>query len=93
MLEVVVAVVRPQAAVVKAEHVVHPVGLSGDAGGFPERRRAPVVRPVGSAAPDGVPCQDLSAGAVVATLLSCCILGAVSREQNTNYDHNMLLHR
>lgn len=73
MFEVVLAVVGPQAAVVEAEHVVEPVGLSGHMGGFVEGRRAPVVGSVRSAAPDGVSSQDLRTAAVIATLLACSI--------------------
>lgn len=69
MFEVVLTVVGPQAAVVEAEDVVDPVGLSGNVGGFVVWRGAPVVRSVWSAAPDGVSGQDLSAVAVIATLL------------------------
>lgn len=79
MLEVVVAVVGPQAAVVEAKDVVYPVRLSGHAGRLPERRRAPVMSPVWGAAADGVARQDLSAGVVVATLLACASRGAVSQ--------------
>lgn len=80
MLEVVVAVVRPQAAVVEAEHVVDPVGLARDPRGLPERGRTPVVCSIRSAAPDGVCSQDLGTGAVVAALLARCILGAVVQQ-------------
>lgn len=77
MFEVVVAVVRPQAAVVEAEDVIDPVGLSRDTRRPLVGRRAPVVRSVRSTAPDRVCRQDLSAGAVIAALLSRCIHGAV----------------
>lgn len=70
VLEVVIAVVGPQAAVVEAEHVIHPVRLPGHTGRLPERRGAPVVSPVRGAAADGVAGQDLSAVVVVATLLA-----------------------
>lgn len=69
VFEVVLTVVGPQAAVVEAEDVVDPVGLSGNMGGFVVWRGAPVVRSVRSAAPDGVSGQDLSTVAVIATLL------------------------
>lgn len=80
MFEVVLAVVGPQAAVVEAEDVVDPVGLSGHMGGFVVRRRAPVVCSVRSAAPDGVSSQDLSTGAVIATLLACSIQRTFDRD-------------
>lgn len=80
MFEVVVAVVGPQAAVVEAEDVVQPVGLSGNMGGLVVRRRAPVVRSVRGAAPDGVSSQDLKTVAVIATLLACSIQRTGSRD-------------
>lgn len=81
MLEVVVAVFGPQAAVVEAQHVVDPVGLPRDPGGALEGRRAPVVGSVRGAAPDGVGRQDLGTRAVVATLLSCTVLWTSSQTQ------------
>ena len=89
VLEVVVAVVRPQAAVVEAEHVVHPVRLSRDAGGSLEGRRAPVVRSVRSAPPDGVCRQDLCTGAVIATLLSRRVHGTVGGFTKHNVEVTM----
>lgn len=80
MFEVELAVVGPQAAVVEAEDVVEPVGLSGNMGGFVVWRRAPVVSSVRSAAPDGVSSQDLSTVAVIATLLACSIQRTCNRD-------------
>lgn len=71
VLEVVVAVVRPQTAVVEAKNVVYPMGLSGHTGRLPERRRTPVMSSVWGAAADGVTRQYLSTSVVVATLLAC----------------------
>lgn len=71
MFEVVVAVVGPEAAVVEAEDVVDPVGLSGDSRRPLVGGRAPVVRSVGGTSSNGVCGQDLSSSAVVTTLLSC----------------------
>ena len=80
VFEVVVAVVRPQAAVVETEDVVDPVGLSGDSRGFLERWRAPVMCSVWSASPDRVSCQHLSTGAVIATLLSRSVQWTVDKK-------------
>lgn len=80
MLEVVLTVVGPQAAVVEAEDVVEPVGLPGDVGGSVVRGRAPVVSSVRSAAPDGVSSQDLRSVDVVATLLARSIHRACNRD-------------
>lgn len=89
VFKVVVAVVRPQAAVVEAEDVIDPVGLSRNTRRFPEWRWAPVVCSVWGAASNRVCCQDLSTGAVVTTLLSCCILRTV--EKSTKYCYLKLL--
>ena len=77
MFEVVLAVVRPQAAVVEAQDVVHPVGHARDAGRPPVGGRAPVVGPVRGAPPDGVGRQDLGPRVVVAALLACSVLWTI----------------
>lgn len=82
VFEVVVAVVRPQAAVVEAQDIVHPVGLPGNSRRFLVGRWAPVMCSVWSTTPNRVCCQDLSTSAVVTTLLSCCILWTVDRFPN-----------
>ena len=74
MFEVVMAVVRPQAAVVEGQDVVDPVGHARDPGGAPVGGRAPVVCPVRCAPPDGVGRQDLGPRLVVAALLARSIL-------------------
>lgn len=79
VFEVVAAVVGPQAAVVEAEDVIDPVRLTRNTRGLLVRRWAPVVCSVWRAAPNGVGRQDLSAGAVIATLLPGPIRRAVSK--------------
>lgn len=69
MVEVDVAAIRPQAAVVETHNVVEPVGITRNPRGLLVRRRAPVVGSVWGAAPSGVPGQQQRAGAVVAALL------------------------
>lgn len=83
MVEVDVAVVGPQAAVVEAQNIVEPVGITGNARGLLVRRRAPVVGSVGGAAPGGVPGQHQSAGAVVAALLPRAEAGTARRRRKT----------
>lgn len=73
MFKVVVTIIRPEAAVIKTEDVMNPVRLSGDSRGFLVGRRPPVMSSVWSASPNRVCSQDLSAGAVITTLLSCCV--------------------
>lgn len=87
MFEVVLTVVGPQAAVVEAEDVVDPVGLSRNMGGVVVWRRAPVVCPVWSAAPDGVSGQDLSTVAVIATLLPRPVQRTCNRECRNILDY------
>lgn len=81
MLEVNVAVVGPEAAVVEAEDVVEPVGEARDAGGLLVGRGSPVVASVRGAAPHGVPCEHLGAGSVVAALLPRGVSGAVGGQE------------
>lgn len=85
MFEVVVTVIRPEAAVVKTEDVINPVGLSWNSRGFLIGRRPPVMSPVWSAPPNRVCSQDLSTGAVITTLLSRGVLRTRNR-QNTQED-------
>lgn len=79
VFEVVMTVVRPQAAVIEAENIIEPVGLGRNSGRFLEGRWAPVVCSVWCAAPDRVCCQDLCSCAVIAALLPCAILRAVKK--------------
>lgn len=81
MLEVDVAVVGPEAAVVEAEDVVEPVGEARDAGGLLVGRGSPVVASVRGAAPHGVPCEHLGARSVVAALLPRGVSGAVGGQE------------
>lgn len=86
MLKVVLAVIRPQAAVVEAEHVVLPVREAWDAGGPSVRWGAPVVSSVGRAAPNGVTRQHLGTSAVIATLLTCSIFRASTEKRKDRQD-------
>lgn len=80
VFEVVLAVIRPQAAVVEAQDVVLPVREARDSGGLLIWWGAPVMPSVRCTAPSGVTCQHLGACAVIATLLTCSILRASTEE-------------